>query len=71
MLDAARRSFLPNRVLLFRPQGAGAGELAAIAPYTKDMKAGGGRASAYVCRNFACSTPVGTVDEMMGLLGPP
>jgi hypothetical protein len=71
MLDAARRAFLPNRVLLFRPQGAGSAAVAAIAPYTKDMKADGGRATAYVCRDFACSKPVHAVDEMMGLLGAP
>ena len=71
MLDAVRRAFLPNRVLLFRPQGAGSGALAAIAPYTKDMKAEGGRATAYVCRNFACARPVRTVDEMLGLLKAP
>jgi hypothetical protein len=71
MLDAVRRSFLPNRVLLFRPQGAGSGAIAAIAPYTKDMKADGGRATAYVCRNFACAKPVRTVDEMLGLLKAP
>jgi uncharacterized protein YyaL (SSP411 family) len=71
MLDAVRRSFLPNRVLLLRPQGAGSGAIAAIAPYTKDMKADGGRATAYVCRNFACAKPVRTVDEMLGLLKAP
>ncbi len=71
MLDAVRRSFLPNRVLLLRPQGAGSGAIAAIAPYTKDMKAEGGRATAYVCRNFACTKPVRTVDEMLGLLKVP
>jgi uncharacterized protein YyaL (SSP411 family) len=68
MLDALRRAFLPNRVLLFRPQGAGSGAIAAIAPYTKGMKAEGGRATAYVCRNFTCAKPVRTVDEMVGLL---
>jgi uncharacterized protein YyaL (SSP411 family) len=71
MLDAVRRSFLPNRVLLLRPQGAGSGAIAAIAPYTKDMKADGGRATAYVCRNFACAKPVRTVEEMLGLLKAP
>ena len=68
MLDAVRRAFLPNRVLLLRPQGAGSGAIAAIAPYTKDMKAEGGRATAYVCRNFACAKPVRTVSEMLGFL---
>jgi hypothetical protein len=71
MLDAVRRSFLPNRVLLLRPQGAGSAAIAAIAPYTKDMKVDGGRATAYVCRNFACAKPVRTVDEMLGLLKAP
>ena len=71
MLDAVRRSFLPNRVLLLRPQGAGSGAIEALAPYTKDMKAEGGRATAYVCRNFACAKPVRTVDEMLGLLKAP
>ena len=71
MLDAVRRSFLPNRVLLLRPQGAGSAAIAAIAPYTKDMKAEGGRATAYVCRNFACAKPVRTVEEMLGLLKAP
>jgi uncharacterized protein YyaL (SSP411 family) len=71
MLDAVRRAFLPNRVLLLRPQGAGSGAIAAIAPYTKDMKAGGDRATAYVCRNFACATPVRTVEEMLGLFEAP
>ena len=71
MLNAVRRAFLPNRVLLFRPQGAGSGAIAAIAPYMKDMKADGGKATAYVCRNFACAKPVRTVDEMLGLLKAP
>jgi hypothetical protein len=71
MLDAVRRSFLPNRILLFRPQGAGSDAIAAVAPYTKDMKAGKGGATAYVCRNCACSKPVRTVNEMLGLLKAP
>ena len=71
MLDAVRRAFMPNRVLLFRPRGAGSAAVTAIAPFTKDMKSEGGRATAYVCRNFACSRPVRTVEEMMGLLGAP
>ena len=68
MLDAVRHAFLPNRIVLFRPQGTAGGTLTKLAPYTRDMKAEGGRATAYVCRNFACAKPVSTVDEMLGLL---
>jgi uncharacterized protein YyaL (SSP411 family) len=71
MLDAVRRAFLPNRVLLLRPQGAGSSAIATIAPYTKDMKSDRGRATAYVCRNFACAKPVRGVKEMLGLLMTP
>jgi uncharacterized protein YyaL (SSP411 family) len=68
MLDAVRHAFLPNRILLLRPQGAAGGSITKLAPYTADMKAEKGRATAYVCRNFACSKPVSTIDEMLGLL---
>jgi uncharacterized protein YyaL (SSP411 family) len=68
MLDAVRRDFLPNRVLLFRPHGSGSAAVSKLAPYTKDMKAEQGKATAYVCRNFACSEPVRTVHELLGLL---
>jgi len=71
MLDAVRRSFLPNRVLLFRPEGAASVPITDLAPFTRDMKAGRGRAAAYVCRNCACSKPVFTVKEMLGLLEAP
>ena len=71
MLDAVRRSFLPNRVLLFRPEGAASGPITDLAPFTRDMKAGRGRAAAYVCRNYACAKPVFTVKEMLGLLEAP
>jgi uncharacterized protein YyaL (SSP411 family) len=68
MLDAVRHAFLPNRILLLRPQGAAGGSITKLAPYTADMNAERGRATAYVCRNFACSKPVSTIDEMLGLL---
>jgi uncharacterized protein len=68
MLDAVRQAFLPNRVLLFRPPGAAGGTVVKLAPYTRDMKPEGGRATAYVCRNFACAKPAHSLDEMLGLL---
>jgi len=71
MLDAVRRAYLPNRILLFRPQGAASSAIAAVAPYTKEMKSEKGAATAYVCRNFACAKPVRTVNEMLGLLKAP
>ena len=69
MLNAARRRFIPNKVLLFRPLGDDAAPITSLAPYTQEMKTQGGKTTAYVCRNFSCRQPVTRIDEMLGLLG--
>jgi uncharacterized protein YyaL (SSP411 family) len=33
-------------------------------PWTEEMHLQGGKAAVYICRNFACQTPVTTVEEM-------
>jgi uncharacterized protein YyaL (SSP411 family) len=48
----------PRRALLGADGGAGQKWLAARRPYLADMKPVGGRATAYVCENFACQAPV-------------
>jgi uncharacterized protein YyaL (SSP411 family) len=69
MLNAVRRRFIPNKVLLFRPLGDDAAPITSLAPYTQEMKTQGGKTTAYVCRNFSCGQPVTRIDEMLGLLG--
>jgi uncharacterized protein YyaL (SSP411 family) len=68
MIEALASVYLPTRVLLFRPSDD-ADAVARIAPYTKDQVAlEGGRATAYVCRDFACRQPTTDADEMLRLL---
>ena len=66
MLAALRREFIPGKVVIFR-QGEDS-EIIGIAEYAKDLKSIGGRATAYVCRNYSCGLPVTDAGEMMELL---
>jgi uncharacterized protein YyaL (SSP411 family) len=50
------RRFLPHAVVVHRPQDEGAPILDAV-PMLRPMIAKDGRATAYVCRNFACEAP--------------
>jgi uncharacterized protein len=58
LLKVVRSAFLPNKVVLHRPDEDAAARIFELAPYIKDMKAGGAKAKAYVCSNFRCSRPV-------------
>ena len=70
MLAALHREFLPNKVVLFRPEGA-AGEIAELAPFTRDQEARDGKATAYVCENFACKAPTTDIEAMLALVRGP
>ena len=66
MLSALRKPFLPQIVALFRPaHHEAAAEVTAIAPFTLPMTAKNGRATAYVCQEFACKLPTTSIDQML------
>jgi len=67
MLRALNQRFLPNTVVVFRPPGE-APPITALAPHTRDQHPLDGKATAYVCRNFACNEPTTSVHEMLALL---
>jgi uncharacterized protein YyaL (SSP411 family) len=67
MLRALRERFLPNKVVLFVPDGE-APEVTEIAPYAEGYRIVDGKATAYVCVNFSCQLPVTSVSEMLHLL---
>ncbi|MBL9152618.1 MAG: thioredoxin domain-containing protein [Verrucomicrobiales bacterium] len=56
LLAELRKPYLPNKVVLLR-SAAHADELARLAPYTATQTALEGKATAYVCENFACQLP--------------
>ncbi len=63
MLEAIRSRFVPNKVVLYKTSSSS--ELAAIAPYTESLAMRNGKATAYICSNFACSAPTNEVEEII------
>lgn len=57
MLEAVRKPFLPNKVVIFRPDGAAEPPISKIAGYAKDLASLDGAATAYVCKSFSCQAP--------------
>ena len=56
MRRAVFAPFVPNKVVVHRPSGSS--PITRIAPYTAEQRAIGGKATAYVCTNYACKLPV-------------
>ncbi|MEK7871291.1 MAG: thioredoxin domain-containing protein, partial [Nitrospirota bacterium] len=68
MLNALRMEFLPNKILLFRPTEIEAPDIIRLAPFTEDMSTIEGKATAYVCTNYACKVPTTDINKMLELL---
>jgi uncharacterized protein YyaL (SSP411 family) len=70
MIAALRKGFRPNQVVLLRtPENAAA--LARLAPFTETQTGLEGKATAYVCRDFACQAPTTEIGEFERLLAEP
>ncbi len=67
MLEELWAYFIPNKVLVFRPEGKDA-EITSLATYTKEQVPIGGKATAYVCQNYECQLPTNEVNEMLRML---
>ncbi len=68
LLTALNRSFQPNLVKIFVPLEEDNPEIARYAPHAAAFRAEGGRATAFVCSNFQCSSPTTDRDEMLSRL---
>jgi len=68
MLRALRGACIPDTVVVLRPVDEHAAAITSIAPYTREQTAIDGKATAYVCRNHACSLPTTSIDKMLELL---
>jgi uncharacterized protein YyaL (SSP411 family) len=60
-------SYQPGLVAILKT-GDNSRRLAALAPYTKDQVALGGKSTAYVCVNNACSFPVHSKEKLIELI---
>ena len=68
MINAIYRKFLPNKVLLFRPQGLGGKRLAGLSPYTEFMAPVNHKPTVFVCEQYACQAPITDVGQLEAAL---
>jgi uncharacterized protein len=68
MLARLYSSFVPNKVVLLHPDGEAAQAIEELAPFTREQQRVAGKATAYVCRNFACQAPVTDPEKIMELI---
>lgn len=67
MLAELRTYFVPNKVLVFRPEGEDP-EITNLATYTKMQVPLEGKATAYVCQNYECQLPTTEINEVLKML---
>jgi uncharacterized protein YyaL (SSP411 family) len=68
MVQALRKTFTPNKVVVFRPIAEDTPDITRIAEFTKTHVSIDDKATAYVCRNHACTEPTTDINKMLGLL---
>jgi uncharacterized protein YyaL (SSP411 family) len=68
MVRTLNKVYLPNKVVLFRQAGEEQPEISELAAFTRYQDSIDGKATAYVCQDYACELPVTDADEMLRLL---
>jgi uncharacterized protein YyaL (SSP411 family) len=68
MIKALRSQFVPRKVVLFKPGDEEAPDIVRMAEFTEYHVMIDGKATAYVCRNYACETPTTDISRMLELL---
>ena len=68
LLDALHSRFVPDRIVLLVDSAETRRVLSAGIPAVASMETAGGRASAYVCRNYTCQLPVSEPDRLIELI---
>jgi uncharacterized protein YyaL (SSP411 family) len=68
LLEALRRSFIPNKVVMFQSEEEGDHDISRLAGFTKDLHTIEGKATVYVCKDFHCDFPTTDSQQMLTLL---
>jgi len=68
MIRRLQGSFLPNKVVMVRSTEERDPDLIRLAEYTRGLESIGGKATAYVCRDFRCDLPTTDDQQMLSLL---
>lgn len=67
MIKLVKSKFSPNSALILLDENSRS-IINKHAPYSRDMEPLEGKATAYVCRSFACAPPVNTIEKLEELL---
>jgi len=65
MLEALRKSYFPNAVVVFKPAGEKVSDINKYAAFVEFMNAIDNKATAYVCTDFKCNFPTTDPDKML------
>jgi uncharacterized protein YyaL (SSP411 family) len=68
MIQTFRRCFLPNTILLVRPEGLKGNGLAKVSPFVNAMTAVNGQPTAYVCEQYICNKPITDLAQLESVL---
>ena len=71
MLQAVRERYLPNAILVLADGGDSQKTLTKLLPFLETIKRIDGKATAYVCVNYACQLPTNDRGRLVELLGKP
>ncbi len=58
MIAFVQQSFLPNKVLLLRPEGEAGQKLSTLSPFVEGMRPVDKRPTVYLCENYTCKAPL-------------
>jgi len=67
MIRAINSMYVPNKVMILRPTEKELPTITDIASFTKEMNDMDGSPAVYVCRGYACQTPVKDADKIREL----
>ncbi|RPI53936.1 MAG: thioredoxin domain-containing protein, partial [Deltaproteobacteria bacterium] len=68
MLNVFKRKFLPNKVVLMRPDGAEGKRLATLSPFVESMHSVDHQPTVYLCEQYSCKKPINRVSELKTVL---
>jgi hypothetical protein len=70
MLRALHERYLPNAIVILAESGELQKSLVKLLPFLETIKPMDGKATAYVCVNYACQLPTSDLSKMVSLLLP-
>ncbi|NLJ76328.1 MAG: thioredoxin domain-containing protein [Peptococcaceae bacterium] len=68
MLKAVQQTYLPHAVVIFNPAGEAGRQVERVDPSLSDQLGVDGRATAYICQDFACREPVTDYQQFVKIL---